>query len=80
MSVWGEFWDYLEQIVFEAETGRLTSTQARERFARDWGGVIVTPKIPLRDPKVRAFERAQMQEIRSAGFSIRAARAKVRGK
>jgi hypothetical protein len=80
MSVWGEFWDYLEQIVFEAETGRLTHTEVRERFVRDWGGVIVPKKIPREDPAARALRLSQMSQLRSAGFSERTVRAKLRGK
>lgn len=72
----GAFFDYLEQLVWEVETGRLQARDARRRMITDWGGVHVRGYVPKRDP----MERISMAELRAAGVPERTARAKVRGK
>jgi hypothetical protein len=75
-----EFFEYLEQLVFEVETGRLEARQMRSRFIQDWGGVMVRGYVPRQDPKERAARRAAVQALVESGISVRAARRKVCGK
>jgi hypothetical protein len=71
-----ELFEYLQQIVFEVETGRLSAAEVRRRLFADWGGVRVRGYMPKRDPQ----ERAPMRDLIRAGMPERTARAKVRGK
>jgi hypothetical protein len=71
-----ELFEYLQQIVFEVESGRLKAADARRRMIADWGGMTVRGYIPLRDPQ----ERIQVRTLMQSGIPERTARAKVRGK
>jgi hypothetical protein len=69
-----EFLDWLQQAVFEAETGRASAKEIRARLLVEWGGVrVVVPKI---DP----VERLQIKALIDKGTAERTARAFVRGK
>jgi hypothetical protein len=69
-----EFLDWLQQAVFEAETGRASATEIRARLLAEWGGVrVVVPKI---DPQ----ERLKVRALIEAGTAERTARMFVRGK
>jgi hypothetical protein len=80
VSVWGEFWDYLEVMVFDANCGKLTPQEARRKAIAHWGGTIVPPEIPRNDPKLREAQIRQIEELVAGGIAKRTARMKVRGK
>jgi hypothetical protein len=76
----GELFDYLNQIVFEVESGRLAAKDARARIINDWGGVQVRGYVPKSDPEQRRQRRAQVQALIDSGMPERTARAKVTGR
>jgi hypothetical protein len=71
-----ELFEYLQQIVFEVETGRLSAADVRRRLFADWGGVRVRGYMPKRDPQ----ERETVRELIRSGIPERSARMKVKGK
>jgi hypothetical protein len=79
-STLSELFDYLQQIVFEVESGRMTGEEAGRRFVTDWGGVRVRGYIPARHPQERIEERTQIEALKARGIPERTARLKVRGK
>jgi hypothetical protein len=71
-----EFFDYIEQLVFEVESGRIRAQDVPGRLRSDWGGVRVMGYYPKRDDS----ERDQVRELVSSGIDPRKARRIVRGK
>ena len=69
-----EFLSWLEQAVFEAETGRSSAEQIRARLLHEWGGCEV--RVPSIDPR----ERARIRALVDQGTCERTARLFVRGK
>lgn len=69
-----EFLTWLEQAVFEAETGRSSAEQIRARLLQEWGGCEV--RVPRIDPR----ERERIRALVDLGTSERTARLFVRGK
>ncbi len=73
-----EFLDWLQQAVFEAETGRASAEQIRARLLQEWGGVRVM--VPKHDPEVRQVEITRIRALVEQGTAERTARMVVRGK
>jgi hypothetical protein len=69
-----EFLRWLEQAVFEAETGRATSQEISHRLINEWGG------IPVKVPRIHPDERDRIRELIDLGTAERTARRFVRGK
>lgn len=73
-----ELLDWLQQAVFEAETGRASADEIRARFLHEFGGVRVT--VPKFDPTQRAQEITRIRTLIEQGTAERTARLVVRGK
>lgn len=71
-----EFFDYLNELVWQVESGRLRAQDVRRRMIEDWGGVTVRGYVPKRDP----MDRKAMKEFETAGYTQRHARRLVTGK
>jgi hypothetical protein len=69
-----EFVSWLEQAVFEVETGRASAQQIRTRLFSEWGGVRVV--MPRYDPQ----QREEIRGLVELGTAERTARRVVRGK
>jgi len=71
-----EFFDYLEGLARQIESGALGASSLRSTFSRDWGG----ERVSLYIPKGKTEANRRIAELVQAGVNERTARRKVRGK